>query len=82
MAVEYGEEVVRMREVVSVEEAEDILRWLEGKERPRIDLGCCTHLHAAVLQLLMATRPRVIEWPRDPDLRAWLERALRGEGGE
>jgi len=81
MAVEYGENLIKMSGTISVEEAEELLRWLEGKERPQIDLDSCTHLHAAVLQLLMATHPQVTKWPRDSDLRAWLEKALNCEGG-
>jgi hypothetical protein len=60
-----------------VDEAEPLLEWLQKKPSARIDLAACTHLHPANLQVLMAARAKVASWPENPELRAWLEPALK-----
>ena len=68
---------VIFRDVVSVEEAETLLEALQKKPASKVDLSACTHLHTANLQVLMAARPKIERWPENPDLRAWLESALK-----
>lgn len=63
-------------EVVSVEEAEGLLEWLQNKASATVDLSACTHLHSANLQVLMAAKTLVGAWPKDASLRAWLETTL------
>jgi hypothetical protein len=60
-----------------VEEAEGLLEWLQSKPAAKIDLAPCRHLHTANLQVLMASSPAVSAWPENPELRAWLEAALK-----
>jgi len=60
-----------------VEEAEPLLEWLQKKPKAKVDLSKCTHLHTANLQVLMAAKPDVANWPEDIELRAWLEAALK-----
>ena len=76
MPVEYSKKTARFTEVVSVEEAEGLLEWLQGQKNPQIDLAACTHLHAANLQVLMAARPAIVGWPKDESLARWLRNAL------
>lgn len=63
-------------EDVSVEEAEPLLEWRLACPDGVLDLGACRHLHAAVLQVLMAAPSRVAAAPSDPGLAAWLAAAL------
>ncbi len=56
----------------AVDEAAAFAEWLEGTEAPQVDLGPCTRLHTALVQLLLVARPEVGGEPRDPFLRAWL----------
>jgi hypothetical protein len=53
-------------------DAEVVLGWLSEGSRALVDLRACTHLHAAVLQVLLAARVRVKRAPRDPFLRRWI----------
>lgn len=57
---------------VSVEDAEALQRWLVDQAKPAVHLGKCEHVHAAVLQVLLALRPAVTAAPPDPRLRQAL----------
>lgn len=72
----YKKTVAVLEGVCTVEEAEDLLIWLQNRPRAKVNLKRCTHLHAALLQVLMATGVPVSAWPEDPGLRVWLEVAL------
>ena len=48
----------------------------ESKPSAKVDLSACCHLHTANLQVLMAAKPAISNWPEDEKLRAWLEAAL------
>jgi len=76
MPIEYKKKVVVMKDVVSVEDAEQLLEWLQGKSAIRVDMAACTHVHPANLQVLMAAGIKVSEWPADPDLGSWIASAL------
>jgi len=76
MAIEYKKKIVVFDGAVSVEAAEDLLQWHQSHPKGRVDLTACTHLHTAVLQVLMASRMGVIAWPQDDDLKTWLTAAL------
>ena len=77
MPIEYKKNKVIFRDMVSVEEAEALLGWLQDKSAPKIHLGQCTHLHPANLQVLMAARAKVASWPEDASLKQWLSAALQ-----
>ena len=77
MPIDYQKKQALFHDIVSVDEAEGLLEWLQNKPAAKIDLGACTHLHPANLQVLMAAKRRIAVWPNDADLRAWLETALK-----
>lgn len=79
MAIEYKKNLAIFRDVVSVDEAEGLLDWLQNKPAAKIDLEDCTHLHPANLQVLMAAKSRIAFWPADANLCAWLEPVLKSE---
>ncbi|GAA0308194.1 hypothetical protein [Rhodovulum strictum] len=72
-------EIARITAVVSVEEAETLVAFLEGGANRMVELSGTTHIHAAVLQTLMAYRPAATELPVDQALRALLGRVLAAE---
>jgi hypothetical protein len=76
MAIEYKKNQAIFRDVVSVEEAEGLLEWLQKKPSAKVDLSACVHLHPANLQVLMAARPTIVAWPRDAALAEWIKSAL------
>jgi hypothetical protein len=76
MAIEYQQNQAVLRDVVSVDDAEGLLAWLQNKSSAQISLMGCTHLHPANLQVLLAARVNVVVWPEDVSLRGWLEPIL------
>ncbi len=78
MTIEFRKNLAVFRDVVTVEEAESLLEWLQKKPAGKVDLAACTHLHAANLQVLMAARAQITVWPRDTALGNWLRSALAG----
>jgi hypothetical protein len=79
MPIEYKKKQVLFQDIVSVEEAEELLGWLQKKPSSKVNLAACTHVHPANLQVLMAAGTRIAAWPKDEDLHAWLETALKQE---
>jgi hypothetical protein len=56
MPVHYKKNLVVFDDVVSVEDAEDLLQWCQKNPRAKADFSTCLHLHAANLQVLLAWR--------------------------
>lgn len=77
MAILYKKNLVIFDHVVSVEDAEDLLQWIQKNPKGKADFSCCVHLHAATLQVLMAARLPVAVWPDDVALKAWLLVAIK-----
>ena len=76
MAMTYKRNVAHFTDTIGVEEAEAFLGWLQKHPKPKLNLSACTHVHAAQLQVLMAARIPVVEWPMDESLSKWLKSAL------
>jgi hypothetical protein len=76
VAITYDGNAAHFSDTVGVEEAEVLLAWLQLHPQPTLDLKACTHLHAALVQVLMAARIPVAAWPQDAALTAWLKSAL------
>jgi hypothetical protein len=70
MTVALDHDVVRLSGHCTAEDAELLLKHLVAGAR-RVDLSSCDHLHGAVVQLLMATRPAVLGEPAQ-FVRDWL----------
>lgn len=77
MSVEYKKKSVQLIDDVSVDDAEALLQWLQVNPKATINLSRCTHVHAAVLQVLMAAGMTVTSWPQDSQLDGWLRPALQ-----
>lgn len=76
MSMRYRNKTIELTDTVAVEEAEALLALLQKHPTAKLDLKACTHLHAACLQVLMATRLTVKNWPEEPRLANWLHSAL------
>jgi hypothetical protein len=62
----------RFEDVCTVEDALPLLEFLRSTAVPEVDLAACTYVHTALLQLLLAARPRVTSLPVEPDLVRWV----------
>jgi hypothetical protein len=76
MPIEYQQNQAVLRDVVSVDDADGLLDWLQNNSSRKVNLVDCTHLHPANLQVLLAAGVDVTGWPQDPTLRTWLESVL------
>jgi len=72
MGIRYLKKHAALEDIVTVEDAETLLDWLKKQKKPAVNLGRCQHLHAAVLQVLLAVRPAIVGDVPDP----WLRKAL------
>ena len=77
MAIQYKKNRAVFDDVVRVDEAEDLLQWVQKNPDGKVDLANCLHLHAATLQVLMAAHRQIAAWPKDRELNTWLQQALK-----
>jgi len=75
MAIRYLKKHAALEGSVSVDDAEALTQWLLQQPAPAVHLGKCEHLHGAVLQVLLALRPKLLAAPADPHLAAVLRGA-------
>ena len=62
--------------VVSIEEVEPLVAWLQATPLPEVDLHECRHLHAAALQALLVHAPALARPAQEPFLAAWVNPLL------
>jgi hypothetical protein len=60
-----------------VEDAETLLEHLQARRDGPVDWSGCTALHTAVLQILMAARPKLLGECGDGFVRTWAASAPR-----
>lgn len=74
MGIRYLKTHAALEGHVAAEDAEALVAWLRARKAPAVHLGRCEHVHAAVLQVLLALRPALKAPPADPWLAAVLAR--------
>lgn len=79
MPIQFKTREAIFTEVVSVDEAEGLLEWLQGKKGVTVNLAACSHVHPANLQVLLASKTRVRAWPADFNLASLLKTILVSE---
>jgi hypothetical protein len=72
MAIRYLKKHAALEGFVGVDDAESLSTWLREHNAPAVHLGKCEQVHAAVLQVLLALKPRLVT----PPAEAWLAVAL------
>jgi hypothetical protein len=72
MSIRYLKKHAALEGIVSVDDAEGLSQWLQQHAAPAVHLGKCEHLHGAVLQVLLARRPKLVAPPADPLLAGVL----------
>jgi len=76
MAIIYQKTVAMFKGTVADDEADALLEWLSISGNNRVAFAHCQFIHTANLQVLMAAKPTIAAWPKDPDLDVWLKAAL------
>lgn len=72
MSVEVIGDTIRIVGNATVADAEPLLVALQDDPARPIDLGHAAHLHSAVVQILLALRPRIIGTPAYPFFTACI----------
>ena len=77
MSITYIENKAKFSDAVSAEEAETFLEWIVSRDKAFVDMSECSHIHTAVLQVLMAAENISIEkMPEDKSLKDWLNNTI------
>jgi len=74
--------LAKFEDVCTVEDALPLLDFLKSGQTHEVDLSACTHLHTALLQLLLAACPTLACPPADPILMRWVAPLLTSANGE
>jgi hypothetical protein len=72
MSVSLDADTIHLQGDCRVEDAEPLLTLLQTAPHRTVDLRAVTHLHAAVVQVLLAMRPAMVGSAADPFVRIWL----------
>lgn len=72
MPIRYTRRIVYFEGRCAVEEALGLVDQLRRHPRVPLSLAKCTDMHTALLQVLLAFRPRITASPADPLLAALL----------
>jgi ribosome maturation factor RimP len=75
--IKSAENLLLLDGVCPSDEAELLLQYLADNPQATVDLRSCEAAHTAVVQVLMAARPKVLGPPAsDTPLRRWVYPAL------
>jgi hypothetical protein len=77
VTVRLADHIIHLEGSCRVEDAEPLLRFLQEDRGRIVDLTAADHLHAAVLQILLALEPVTRTGNSDPFLARWIEPVLR-----
>ena len=80
MSVRLDGHIIKLEGPCRVEDAEPLLTWLQADGSRVVDLTGAEHLHAAVVQVLIALKPPLRGESRDLFVRNWLAPLLRQPG--
>lgn len=81
MTMRLDGEVIRLEGDCHVEQAEQLVVWLQQAPGRSVDISACRHLHSAVVQVLLSFAPRVAGTPSDPFLREFVAPNFHPLGG-
>lgn len=78
MGIHYGKKLLKFEDNVGIEEAEKLFEYLIDAKKVKVDLSELSHLHSALLQLLIIFRDKieVSSLPKDERLNLILKGVL------
>ena len=80
MGLRIDGDILHLEGHCNVEDAEPLFAWLQTDPNRVVDLAEAMYLHTAVVQVLLALRPRIIGSSRDPFIEDWIFPSLQAEG--
>ncbi len=72
MSIAYNKTKAVLQGHVTVEDAEPLAEWVRKHPKGALEMAACDSLHAAVVQVLLALRPKLASPPDNP----WLVAAM------
>jgi hypothetical protein len=72
MSVALDGGLIRLSGVCRVEDAEPLLALLQSDRQRPVDISAATHMHAAIVQVLLAFGAAVAGVSPDPFVETWL----------
>jgi hypothetical protein len=81
MTIKFDNKIICLEGNCGAEDVEALLAALADGHRS-VDMSEVDHLHAAVLQVLLAFGPRLLGSPRDTFVRTWLIPILNSDGDD
>ncbi|WP_158045319.1 hypothetical protein [Skermanella pratensis] len=76
MSVRVAGGIIVLEGDCQVDEAEPLLEFLLANPGAGVDWSGCTHLHTALLQVLVAIRPKMLGSPDSEFLQKWILQTL------
>lgn len=74
MPITYKTNVAVFDGVCGIEEGDDLLQWFSEHPKGKINLKQSTHIHTALIQIIMCQQPTVSVTPEDPEFEIfWRE---------
>jgi hypothetical protein len=80
MSVVVEEDRVRLIGDCGIDDAESVMNYIQSEAGAQVDVSAATHMHAVIVQILLAHKPLFTGVPSDTFLAAWLIPALSGGG--
>ncbi len=77
MSIEYNGDTAVFKETAAVDEAETFLEWTTEHKDATVDLSECVHVHTAVLQVMMAAKPKIGKFPEEREFNTWIHNVLK-----
>ncbi len=77
MSIEFTHTVAVFHQDAGLDEAEPLFNWLLENPNRKVNLHALKHAHTAVIQVLLAIRPCVSNWPADGPLAQLLRQHLQ-----
>ena len=81
MSVRLDGGIIRLEGDCRAEDAETLVALVQAGPARTVELAAAGHLHAAVVQVLLALRPPVTGPAGDPFVQAWLAPLFRQAAG-
>jgi len=79
MAIEFKNDCIFFSETIEVEQAEDVLTWRQENLCCGVDFSQCSHIHPAVIQVLLSAGLPALRWPANEQLSMWLHSVMQGD---
>jgi hypothetical protein len=73
---------IRLSGLCPIEDAEPLLRLLANDPAALVDWRGCEHAHAAIIQILLAARPKMLGPPGDLILEKHIAPLINGAEGQ